>query len=101
MTTSTYEEPLHMSTDSDKFHSTFSDNKELIAHKYNSVSLTMRAFISWKRYCYIHKRKRSMQVVIEQSREASSKNITLSEEIDPNNTKKELEPVASYFVKSE
>ena len=90
-----------MSTDSEKYHSMISYENELIALKYNSVSLTMRAFISWKRYHYVRKRRRSMQVVLEQSRETSSKNVTLSdvnvaskEEINPN-TEQER-PIASY-----
>ena len=81
-----HEEPLHLSTDSDKYHSMVSFENEHIANKYNSVSLVMRAFISWKRYLYVRKRKRSMQVVLEQSRETSSKNVTLS---DANVTSKE------------
>ena len=74
---------------------------EHIAHKYNSVSLTMRALISWKRYHYVRKRKRSMQVVLEQSRETSSKNVTLSdvnvvsnEDIKPVLYKEQ--PIAAY-----
>lgn len=86
-----HDDQLHLSTDSDKYHSMVSFENEHIAHKYNSVSLIMRAFISWKRYHYVKKRKRSMQVVLEQSRETSSKNITLS---DVNvASKEEIKPV--------
>ncbi len=44
---------LQHTTDSDKFRSAISDDNDMIANKYNSVTIVTKAFISWKRYRYV------------------------------------------------